>query len=92
MNDFETGFPVDHGRIRRELGPDVTIHGGTTVMILRDGSPEDVRAETQRILRSGVCDGGRFVLREANNLAPRTPAANLAAMYETARAWRGYHG
>jgi hypothetical protein len=91
VKDFETGFPVDHGRIRRELGPDVTIHGGPTVMVLRDGSPEDVRAKTQRILDSGVCDGGRFVLREANNLAPHTPATNLAAMYETARAWRGYH-
>lgn len=91
VNDFETGFPVDHGRIRRELGPDVTIHGGPTVMTLRDGSPKGVRAETQRILDSGICEGGRFVLREANNLAPRTPAANLAAMYETARAWRGYH-
>lgn len=90
-NDFETGFPVDHGRLRRELGPEVTIHGGPTVMTLRDGAPEDVRAETLRILESGICDGGRFVLREANNLAPRTPPANLAAMYETARAWRGYH-
>ena len=87
VNDFETGFPVDHGRIRRELGPDVTIHGGPTVMVLRDGSPDEVRAETQRILDSGVCEGGRFVLREANNLAPHTPFANLAAMYETAREW-----
>jgi len=91
VNDFETGFPVDHGRLRRELGSNVTIHGGPTVMILRDGSPDDVRAESGRILDSGVCGGGRFVLREANNLAPRTPAANLAAMYETARDWRGYH-
>jgi uroporphyrinogen-III decarboxylase len=90
VNDFETGFPVDHGRIRRDLGPDVTIHGGPTVMVLRDGSPEAVAAETQRILDSGVCEGGRFVLREANNLAPRTPSANLAAMYETARAWRAH--
>ncbi len=88
-NDFETGFPVDHGRIRRELGPDVTIHGGPSVMLLRDGNPDAVAAETQRILDSGVCEGGRFVLREANNLAPGTPAANLAAMYETARRWQG---
>jgi hypothetical protein len=92
VNDFETGFPVDHGRIRCELGPAVTIHGGPTVMLLHDGSPDAVRAETQRILDSGVCAerGGRFVLREANNLAPHTPFANLAAMYETARAWRGF--
>ena len=85
--DFEIGFPVDFAQLRRELGPDVTIHGGPTVMILRDGTPAAVQAETQRILDSGVCQGGRFVLREANNLAPRTPSANLAAMYETARLW-----
>ncbi len=87
VDDFETGFPVDHGRIRHELGTDVTIHGGPTVMLLRDGAPEQVAADTQRILDSGVCEGGRFVLREANNLAPYTPFVNLAAMYETARAW-----
>ncbi len=59
-------------------------------MVLRDGSPDAVSAETRRILDSGVCDGGRFVLREANNLAPGTPFANLAAMYEAARCWGGY--
>ena len=59
-------------------------------MLLHDGSPDEVRAEVQRILDSGICEGGRFVLREANNLAPHTPFANLAAMYETARTWRGF--
>jgi uroporphyrinogen-III decarboxylase len=92
VNDFETGFPVDHAKVRRELGPDVTIHGGPTVMILRDGTPEAVAAETRRILDSGVCERGRFVLREANNLAPGTPVANLSAMYETARRWGGERG
>jgi hypothetical protein len=90
VDEFETGFPVDHGKIRRELGPDVLIHGGPTVMALRDGSPEMVAGETRRILDSGVCEGGRFVLREANNLAPGTPYANLAAMYDAARCWSGY--
>lgn len=87
VNDFETGFPVDFGQLRRQLGPEVTIHGGPTVMLLKDAAPAAVRAETRRILASGICEGGRFVLREGNNLAPRTPFANLAAMYETARAW-----
>jgi uroporphyrinogen-III decarboxylase len=26
--DFETGYPVDFGWLRRELGPEVTLHGG----------------------------------------------------------------
>jgi uroporphyrinogen-III decarboxylase len=88
VDEFETGFPVDFARLRQELGPEVVIHGGPTVMLLKDGAPQEVAAVTQAILDSGVCEGGRFVLREGNNLAPRTPFANLAAMYETARAWR----
>ena len=28
VNEFETGFPVDHGKIRRELGPDVLFTAG----------------------------------------------------------------
>ena len=53
--------------------------------ILRTGTPADVRAETKRILQSGVMDGGKFVLREGNNLAPRTPPENVAAMYEACK-------
>jgi len=82
---FDTGFPVDHGKIRRELGPDITIYGGPHVELLLHGTPSEVAAETRRILRSGVMEGGKFVLREANNLAPRTPMANLQAMYDTCK-------
>jgi hypothetical protein len=87
--EFDTGFPVGFGRLRRELGPEVTIWGGPNVMILKDGTPAQVAEETTRILESGICAGGRFVLREGNNLAPHTPRANLSAMYEAARTWKG---
>jgi hypothetical protein len=83
--DFETGFPIDFGQVREDLGPEVTLHGGPNVMLLRSGTPEEVRAETRRILESGVLHGGRFVLREGNNLAPHTPLVNLEAMYAEAR-------
>jgi uroporphyrinogen-III decarboxylase len=82
---FDTGFPVDFTWLRQELGPEVEILGGPRVTLLHDATPEQVAAETQRILGSGIMDGGRFILREANDLAPGTPLANLAAMYQTAR-------
>jgi uroporphyrinogen-III decarboxylase len=85
--EFDTGFPIDFGKLRRELGPDVTIWGGPNVMILKDGSPDQVAQETTRILDSGICEGGRFVLREGNNLALHTPLANLSTMYEAAKSW-----
>jgi hypothetical protein len=85
--EFDTGFPVDFSRLRQELGPDVTIWGGPHVMLLNKGTPAEVRQETLRILNSGICEGGKFVLREANNLPPYTPLQNLKSMYETARQW-----
>jgi uroporphyrinogen-III decarboxylase len=85
--EFETGFPIDFGAIRAQLGPEVTIHGGPDIMLLRDGTPAKVAARTRQILESGVLEGGKFVLREGNNLASRTPFENLDAMYQTARSY-----
>lgn len=87
---FDTGFPVDHGWLRRELGPEVEIAGGVRVQVLQAGSPEEVTAEARRILQSGVMEGGRFILQEANDVAPGTPLRNLAAMYEAARIYGRY--
>lgn len=78
---FDTGFPLDFKRLRTEIGPDVEIYGGPHVGLLLNGSPQDVYDETCRILESGIKQGGRFVLREANNLPPCVPEKNLAAMY-----------
>ena len=86
---FDTGFPVDHGALRRELGPDVVIRGGPRVSFFTDGTPAEVAAETRRILYSGVTEGGRFILGEGNNMPPRVSEANLAAAYGEALAFAG---
>jgi hypothetical protein len=87
---FDTGFPIDFTSLREELGREVEILGGPRVTLLVDGPPEAVAAEARRILQSGVMAGGRFILREANDLAPATPIPNLEAMYQTARQWGVY--
>ena len=81
VTSFDTGFPVDFGALRDAMGPDVEILGGPEVAILLHGTPREVYDRTCEILRSGIKNGGRFILREGNNLPPRTPADNLAAMY-----------
>lgn len=87
---FDTGFPVDHGGLRRELGPEIAIMGGPTVMTVKYGTPAEVEAETKRICESGVMDGGKFILIAANNLAPCTPVENVAALYEAGKTWGKY--
>ncbi len=89
LDCIDTGFPVDHAALRRAVGPEVDICGGPTIMLLQNGTPEAVYEETRRILQSGVLEGKRFILREANNLAPLTPVENLVAMYEAGRAFGG---
>jgi uroporphyrinogen-III decarboxylase len=81
VHNFDTGFPVDFAGLRAALGPGVRLQGGPHVEFLRSQSPAAVYEETRRILQSGVRAGGRFVLREGNNLAPGTPLENTEAMY-----------
>jgi len=85
IQTFDTGFPVNFGKLRKELGPQVQILGGPHIELLRTGTPGEIREEVRRILGSGVLEGGRFVLREGNNLAPGTPLENTEAMYYAGR-------
>lgn len=81
LNWIDTGFPVDFAWLRKQVGPDVEILGGVQVGMLMNGTPAQVYARAKEILASGVAKG-KFVLREANNLPPAAPEANLAAMYQ----------
>lgn len=83
VTSFDTGFPIDFGRVRRELGPDVEISGGPHVALLTNGTPDECAKRTKEILLSGVKEGGRFILQEGNNLPPRCPMENLKAVYES---------
>jgi uroporphyrinogen-III decarboxylase len=83
VTTFDTGFPVDHGALRRDLGPEIEISGGPEVDLLRDGSAAACAEKTRAILESGVMEGGRFILQEGNNLPPCCPQENLRAVYET---------
>ena len=82
---FDTGFPVDFGGLRRELGPLVRLQGGPHIELLLSATPAAIRTEVRRILQTGVLAGHRFVLREGNNLAPFTPLANTEALYHAGR-------
>jgi len=90
VKSFDTGYPIDFGQLRGELGPDVEIKGGPSVQFLMQAAPDQVREECRRVLDSGVMEGGRFVLREGNNMAPGTPEENISAMYYAAKEFGGY--
>ena len=86
---FDTGFPIDLHEMRRQLGPDVLLQGGPTAELLRTGPVREIETQTRALLAGPVAQG-RFILHEANNLAPCTPPEHVTAMYETARKYGCY--
>ncbi|MEI6083729.1 MAG: uroporphyrinogen decarboxylase family protein [Verrucomicrobiota bacterium] len=85
VQTFDTGYPVDFGALRRELGPQVRIQGGPPIEFLRTATPAAVRERVRQILQTGILDGGLFTLREGNNMAPCTPLETMAALYQAGR-------
>ncbi len=82
---FDTGFPVNHGELVKELGPEAVVYGGPRIQLLQNGTKEAVAAEVKRIIRQVKPLTKKFVLRDANNLAPLTPLENVKAMYAAVR-------
>lgn len=87
---FDTGFPVDHGVLREELGDNIIIQGGPTIMEVKDGSEKSIMEKVRCICRSGVMRGGKFVMIAANNLAPCTPVENIKALFEATQTYGRY--
>jgi hypothetical protein len=88
IKSFDTGFPIDFTSLRDQIGDEVEIQGGVPVGVLLNGTPADVAEKTRQILASGITRGGRFILKEANDLPPCVPLANMQAMYEANRGWK----
>ena len=83
VTGFDTGFPIDFARLRRELGPDILVSGGPSVPFFLHNDVSPIIAETTRVLHSGILEGGRFILQEGNNLPPRSRLEACRAFYET---------
>ncbi|MBI2193731.1 MAG: hypothetical protein HYU36_17280 [Planctomycetes bacterium] len=90
IQSFDTGFPVDFCQLRQQMGLDVEIKGGPSVPFLSSATPDEVWNETRRILQSGIKEGGRFILREGNNLAPDIPLPALSALYQAGKEYGTY--
>jgi uroporphyrinogen-III decarboxylase len=87
---FDTGFPTDLAKARRELGPAVTLWGNIHVSNLMSGTMASIAKEVKELLSSGVMHGGRFILGDGNNVAEGTPVENLNYIYELAKLYGQY--
>lgn len=88
LNPIQPGtFMMEPQRLKEDFGESITFWGGVdTQHLLPEASPEEVKAEVGRLL--GILSpGGGCILAPAHCIQPDVPAANIAAIYEGARAF-----
>ena len=74
--------------MKRQFGGRLSFHGGIDEQeLLPRGTPEQVRAETERIIAVFGGDGG-YIVCPAHAFQPDTTPQNAMAMYEAALQWR----
>jgi uroporphyrinogen decarboxylase len=70
---------------KKEFGDRLTLMGGLDIQLLMpNGSPEDVREETLRLIK-GCGQGGGFILGGAHHFQEDTPTENILALYKAMR-------
>jgi uroporphyrinogen decarboxylase len=77
-------------RLKREFGKDLTFWGAgiENRTVLKDGKPEDVRAQTLERLAL-LSKGGGFVFNTVHNIMPDVPARNVLAMFDAIAEFNG---
>ena len=86
LNPVQSLCPgMDPLELKREFGAHLTFMGGVdTQRLLPEGSVEDVRRATARLIEGMTSDGGGFILAATHTVPPETPDENIFAMFETA--------
>jgi uroporphyrinogen decarboxylase len=80
-NPFQPEIMDVYG-MKQRYGDRLCFHGGIGIQeLLPFGTPQQVRAEAQRMMRE-VGAGGGYILAPSHSVLADTPAANLAALIE----------
>jgi uroporphyrinogen decarboxylase len=71
--------------LKKEFGRDLAFMGGVdTQWLLPNGTADEVRRETARLIEGMTADGGSYILAASHTVPPETPDENIFAMYEAA--------
>jgi len=71
--------------LKNEFGKGLACIGGVdTQHLLPNGSVEEVRAATARLVEGMTSDGGGYILAASHTVPPETPLDNIFAMYHEA--------
>ncbi|MBP8129470.1 MAG: hypothetical protein KA184_07795 [Candidatus Hydrogenedentes bacterium] len=86
LNPVQCNCPgMDPLELKGEFGAALAFMGGVdTHDLLPNGTPDQVRAATERLIEGMTADGGGYILAASHAVPPETPDANIFAMYAAA--------
>jgi uroporphyrinogen decarboxylase len=84
FNPFQPDV-MDVYEIKRQFGDRLAFYGGVSVQgLLPHGTPEQIRAETQRLMDK-IGRGGGFIIAPSHHMPGDIPVENMVAFIETVR-------
>ncbi len=86
LNPIQCNCPgMDPLELKKEFGHDLAFMGGVdTVDLLPQGTVEEVRKSTARLLQGMTADGGGYILAASHTIPPETPDENIFALFSEA--------
>jgi len=76
---------MDPLELKGEFGSELTFMGGVdTQELLPNGTVDEVRRATRRLIDGMTSDGGGYILAASHTIPPETPVDNIFAMYAEA--------
>ncbi len=81
---------MDPAVLKREFGGAITLMGAINTQLLIEGTPDQARAETRRVLEIMMPGGGYVASPSHDYILEETPVENLLAVYETIREYGAY--
>ncbi|MEW5902505.1 MAG: uroporphyrinogen decarboxylase family protein, partial [Acidobacteriota bacterium] len=77
------GYEVSLERVAEAMGGKVVLLGNINPMLIRSGTPAQVREATRRAIQALAPRRG-FIVQDGNNIPPGSPLENINAMMEAA--------
>jgi uroporphyrinogen-III decarboxylase len=84
INEYQGfGWQVNLDTIGKIMGGRVVLLGNVNPLTIQFGTPEQVKAETRRVIEK-LGPAGGLIVQDGNNIPPRSPLENINAMMEAA--------
>ncbi len=90
INEYQGfGWKVDLDKIGEIMGGKVVLLGNVNPMLIAEGTPEEIKEATRRVIEKLAPYKG-LIIQDGNNIPPGSPTENINAMMDAVEAYGVY--